>query len=110
MTTCEYLGTTQIISAVDNYRRTYHLWGYVELGGELTAFHYNISASLVSASGVMHRSDCITEHLMTLWDACANIAAAADFDDEEVIEQELSGDSQPFPHIKAVNHDKNHSS
>lgn len=85
--TCEYLGTTLVPSQADNFTRTYHLWGYVEFSGELTALHYNTSSDLSSASGVIKRSDCTTDHLKILWRAGEKFALEADFDDFSVIEK-----------------------
>ncbi len=93
----EYLGTTQIPSQANNFLRTYHLWGYVELGGELTAFHYNTSSDFMSASGDLRRADCKEEPLKTLWDAAEYYAQNAEFDDYEVIEAFEPGDEVQFP-------------
>ena len=98
--TPEYLGTTIFHSLADNFRRTYHLWGYVELGGELTAFHYNVSMDFFSASGVLKRLDCAESNLLiTLWQAAEKYATQANFsdDDFDVIEDFTSSKLMLFP-------------
>lgn len=99
MTTSEYLGNCVVPSTSENFNRTYHLWGYVELGGELTAIHYNISADIFSASGVLKRTDCQSPLLKILWRSAEGYAARTYFesDDFVVIEDFESAAVRPLP-------------
>ena len=83
----EYLGKTMFFSPETQTWKTWHIWGYYEPTGELTAIRYGISTDLLCAHPDFHHRERTTALHFHLWVAAQELLHKyLMFDEEEDIE------------------------
>jgi len=79
-----YLGESKFFNTGDKIWKTWHLWGYHDASGELSAIRYGISINLLCAHPDVPHKKCTTELQKHLWTkAQERLHQGLIFDDEE---------------------------
>lgn len=90
----DYLGVTKFFRTSDHVWRTWHVWGYYDEKGVLSAIRYGISQDLLCAHHNVTKSACTSDLQKHLW------KHAQEKLDEGLIQDDESGDdfevTEPF--------------